>query len=92
MHTEIIYFLSHFLKKKTLQQIQRVQHGVPRWEKRKHVVNKTLQSVILVPSYISGNIIETPLARRSPVDKVEHIGLTFWSYFKVCSAKQYHER
>jgi len=91
MHTEIIYFLSHFLKK-TLQQIQRVQHGVPRWEKRKHVVNKTLQSVILVPSYISGNIIETPLARRCSVDKVEHIGLTFWSYFKVCSAKQYHER
>ena len=55
-------------------------------------MNKTSQSVILVPSYISGNIIETPLARRSSVDKVEHIGLTFLSYFKVCSVKQDHER
>ena len=55
-------------------------------------MNKTSQSVILVPSYISGNIIETPLARRSSVDKVEHISLTFLGYFKVYSAKRYHER
>ena len=48
----------------------------------KHVVNKTLQSVILVPSYISGNIIKTPLARRSSVDKVEYKGLTFLGYLR----------